>query len=74
MPGQTIGTVNVQVGSINPKVPTINYGGSRTLKGATDLSLANVQDNYVIAYQASTQTFVMKQSGDTITNIDEGFF
>ena len=48
MPGQVIGTVNVQVGNqTNPRVQQINYG-IRSLKGSTDLSLAGAKDGDVI--------------------------
>lgn len=73
--GQVIGTVNVQVGqSLNPKVPSINYGGSRTLKGAQDLSLVGNQDSFVITYRAATDSFVMSDAGAAVVAIDAGFF
>ena len=54
MPGQTIGTVNVQVGSqVNPKVTSLSYG-SRTLKSLTDLSLASKANGSSIIYNSST--------------------
>jgi hypothetical protein len=74
MPGQTIGTVNVQVGpQSNPRVTTLTYG-SRTLKSATDLDMSGVKDGDVIVYKASTDSFIMEPVEDTNLNIDNGFF
>ena len=74
MAGQTIGTVNVQVGpSVNPRVNQITYGG-RTLKSATDVDLVGAQQDDVLVYQANTQTFVTKNAGDITSDVDAGFF
>ena len=75
MPGQTIGTVNVQVGSqVNPRVRTISYGASFSLKGATDLSMDGVQDRDVITYIASTNSFIIAPAENSQLIIDNGFF
>lgn len=74
MPGQIIGTVNVQIGQVpNPRVNTIQYGG-RTLKSATDLSLANATGGDVITYQANTNSFVLQSVGELAPDLDAGFF
>lgn len=74
MPGQVIGTVNVQIGpSQNPRVNQITYG-SRTLKSATDLSLANVAAGDIITYESATNSFVMKPAADVLPELDAGFF
>jgi hypothetical protein len=71
MPGQTIGTVNVQVGSqVNPRVRTISYGGSFTLKAASDLNMSGVADGDVIVYQSATNSFIMQPNFST--SIDGG--
>jgi hypothetical protein len=73
MPGQVIGTVNVQVNKQqNQTVRQLNYG-IRSLKGSTDLSLVNAQDGDVIAYQANTNSFITKAAGD-VSDLDAGFF
>ena len=73
MPGQVIGTVNVQVNKQqNQTVRQLNYG-IRSLKGSTDLSLVDVQNNDVIAYQANTNSFVVKSVQDAV-DLDAGFF
>lgn len=74
MPGQIIGTVNVQVGTAqNPRVNTLQYGG-RSLKSASDLSLANATNSDVITYQANTNSFVLKAVGELAPDLDAGFF
>ena len=71
MPGQTIGTVNVQVGSqVNPRVRTISYGGSFSLKGANDLNITGVADGDAIVYQSATNSFIMQPNSST--RIDGG--
>lgn len=73
MPGQVIGTVNVQVNKQqNQTVRQLNYG-IRSLKGSTDLSLTNVQNNDVIVYQANTDSFIVK-SVQSAVDLDAGFF
>jgi len=73
MPGQVIGTVNVQVNKQqNQTVRQLNYG-IRSLQGSTDLSLVNVQNDDVIAYQANTNSFVVKSVQDAV-DLDAGFF
>jgi hypothetical protein len=59
MPGQVIGTVNVQVNSQQGgSVRSISYGG-RSLKSATDLSVASATNGAAIIYQANTDSFVL---------------
>lgn len=74
MPGQVIGTVNVQVNKQqNQSVRQLNYG-IRTLKNSTDLSLTGVQDNDVIVYQANTNSFKVQSIGELSPDLDAGFF
>lgn len=74
MPGQVIGTVNVQVGNAtNPRVQSISYGVKNSLKTASDLSLAGVVDGDMIVYQANTNSFVMEPI-PTPTKLDGGTF
>ena len=75
MPGQVIGTVNVQVNKQqNSSVKSLNYG-TRTLKGSTDLAITGAADGDAIIYQANTNTFVVAPvSSAGITGIDAGFF
>jgi hypothetical protein len=73
MPGQVIGTVNVQVNKQqNQTVRQLNYG-IRSLKGSTDLSLVDVQNDDVIVYQANTDSFIVKSVQDAV-DLDAGFF
>ena len=74
MPGQVIGTVNVQIGpTINPRVNALTYGG-RTLKSATDLDLANKNNGDVIVYQANTNSFIVSPVNALVPSLDQGFF
>lgn len=74
MPGQVIGTVNVQVNKQqNSTVRQLNYG-IRSLKGSTDLSLAGAADSDVIAYQANTNSFIVKPVSSLKADLDAGFF
>ena len=73
MPGQVIGTVNVQVNKQqNQTVRQLNYG-IRSLQGSTDLSLVDVQNDDVIVYQANTNSFVVKSVQEAV-DLDAGFF
>lgn len=73
MPGQVIGTVNVQVNKQQSQtVRQLNYG-IRSLKGSTDLSLVNVQNDDVIVYQANTDSFIVKSVQEAV-DLDAGFF
>ena len=73
MPGQVIGTVNVQVNKQqNQTVRQLNYG-IRSLKGSTDLSLTNVKNDDVIVYQANTDSFIVKSVQEAV-DLDAGFF
>jgi hypothetical protein len=74
MPGQTIGTVNVQVGqSISPRVQSISYGGKTSLSSASDLNLAGATDGSIIVYQANTRSFAVEQIPPP-QNLDGGTF
>jgi hypothetical protein len=74
MPGQVIGTVNVQIGpTVNPRVNNIAYGG-RTLKSASDLELAGAKNGDVIVYQANTNTFLVEPASTLVPSLDQGFF
>lgn len=74
MPGQVIGTVNVQVNKQQSStVRQLNYG-IRSLKGSTDLSLTGATDSDVIVYQANTNSFVVKSVGEIAPDLDAGFF
>ena len=75
MPGQTIGTVNVQVGNQGGRVNTINYG-LRSLKGSTDLALpTNMHEGDAIIYQANTNSFIVAPVTTAVVgDIDGGLF
>ena len=74
MPGQVIGTVNVQVNNQQGgSVRSISYGG-RSLKSATDLSIASASNGASIIYNAGTDSFVLGQPTATVTAIDAGRF
>ena len=75
MPGQVIGTVNVQGGQpTSPRATTITYGGRNSLKSATDLNLANVANGDVIVYVSDTNSFVAKPVVDITPSLNAGFF
>lgn len=74
MPGQTIGTVNVQVNTQKTNsVRSITYGG-RTLKSATDLSITGAADGDVMVYQANTNTFKLAPISGAAASLDAGEF
>lgn len=74
MPGQVIGTVNVQVNKQQSgTVRQLNYG-IRSIKGSTDLSLTGASNDDVITYQANTNSFVVKSVADLAPDLDAGFF
>jgi hypothetical protein len=73
MPGQTIGTVNVQLGASQQTVRTLSYGIT-TLKALTDVSMAGAQDRDVVTYVASTNSFVIAPAENSRLIIDNGFF
>ena len=74
MPGQIIGTVNVQVGlTAGQKVNDIQYGG-RTIKSATDLELLGAKDGDVIVYQANTNSFIVEPAAAVVPSLDAGEF
>jgi hypothetical protein len=73
MPGQTIGTVNVQVNKQQPATVTTTIGGRTTLKSASDLTLVGAEDGDVISYVANTNTFQVKPvSVFAVPKIDGG--
>lgn len=68
--------VRVGTGTI-PTATEINYGGTRTLKSATDLELAGANTGDVIIYQANTNSFSVVNAGTLpldLRNIDAGRF
>jgi hypothetical protein len=75
MPGQTIGTVNVQVnsGGQGSTVRSISYG-ARSLKSATDLSLTSHANGSSIIYNAATDSFVLGQPTAAVASVDAGTF
>lgn len=74
MPANPINTIKVQVGNqFGPTVRNIAYG-QRTLKSATDLTLAGAQDGDVIAYNAANNNFYIVNPIANITDLDAGFF
>jgi hypothetical protein len=74
MPGQTIGTVNVQVNTQKTSsVRSISYG-ARTLKSATDLSITGAADGDVMVYQANTNTFKLAPVTAAGASLDAGEF
>lgn len=66
-------TVRVSIGSNNPTVTTLQYG-SRTLKSASDLSLATATDGGVIVFKTATNSFVVEPANNNISTLDNGFF
>ena len=73
MPGQTIGTVNVQLGSSQQTVQTLSYGIT-TLKRLTDVSMAGALDRDVVTYVAATNSFIIAPAENSRLIIDNGFF
>ena len=74
MPGQVIGTVNVQVNNQKTSsVRSISYGG-RTLKGATDLDTAGAADGDVVIYEADTNSFRLAPVSSATPSLDAGEF
>ena len=74
MPGQVIGTVNVQIGNqTNPRVSSINYG-VRTLKGSTDLVMVGAETGDVIVYNKGTNSFAVEPASAAIPSLDAGEF
>jgi hypothetical protein len=68
--------VRVGTGTV-PTATEINYGGTRTLKSATDLDLVGVQDGDVITYVANTNSFEVVNAGTLpldLANVDAGTF
>jgi hypothetical protein len=73
MPGQVIGTVNVQINKQQPSTVSTIVGGRTTLKSATDLVLTGAEDGDVISYIANTNSFQVKAvSALAIPKIDGG--
>jgi hypothetical protein len=73
MPGQVIGTVNVQMGASQQTVRTLAYG-TTTLKGLVDVSMSGAQDRDVVTYVAATNSFVIAPAENSRLIIDNGFF
>jgi hypothetical protein len=74
MPGQTIGTVNVQVNNQQgSSVRSISYGG-RSLKSATDFLMNTTANGSSIIYNAGTDSFELGQPTTTISAVDAGTF
>jgi hypothetical protein len=73
MPGQVIGTVNVQMGASQQTVRTLSYGIT-TLKGLNDVSMAGAQDRDVVTYLAATNSFIIAPAENSRLIIDNGFF
>ena len=73
MPGQTIGTVNVQLGASQQTVRTLSYGIT-TLKGLADVNMAGAQDRDVVTYIAATNSFIITPAENSRLIIDNGFF
>jgi hypothetical protein len=74
MPGQVIGTVNVQVNKQqSSSVKSVGYG-IRSLKGSTDLSLVSANTGDAIVYQANTNSFIVSPVTTTVSSIDAGTF
>ena len=65
--------IKVAVGNKPATVQSINYG-SRTLKGAADLTLAGGQNGDVIVYDSANNDFHVTNIAAAITDIDAGFF
>lgn len=75
MPGQTIGTVNVQVGQpTNARAIAINYGTGRTLKSLTDVNASAAASGDTLVYDAPTDTFIVESITNTNLKIDNGYF
>ena len=73
MPGQTIGTVNVQLGASQQTVRTLS-SGITTLKGLVDVSMAGATDNDVVVYKAATNSFVIQPASAVVENVDGGTY
>jgi hypothetical protein len=73
MPGQVIGTVNVQMGASQQTVRTLSYGIT-TLKGLTDVNMFGALDRDVVTYVAATNSFVIAPAENSRLIIDNGFF
>ena len=78
MPGQTIGTVNVQVNSQKTSsVRSISYG-ARTLKSATDLSITGAADGDVVKHGScliapgGAQLEVVRQGSQFVCRVFDG--
>jgi len=81
MPNVTVtqpDVIKVRVGTgTQPTATEINYGGTRTLKSATDLELLGAQNGDVITYQANTNSFAVVNAGTLpldLRNVDAGTF
>ena len=68
-----IGKITVTNGTPGGTVRSITYGG-RTLKSATDLSIASHANGASIIYNANTDSFVLGQPTATVAAVDAGTF
>ena len=73
MTGQVIGTVNVQVGSTNPRAAVIQYGQT-VISKALDINMLGAVDGDVIVYKSASNSFIVEPIGDINISIDNGFF
>lgn len=69
----TPASVRVTVGQNNPSVTTLQYG-SRTLKSASDLTLAEATDGGVVTFISATNSFAVKPANTVISVLDNGYF
>lgn len=81
MPNVTVNqpsVIKVRVGTGTvPQATALNYGGTRTLKSATDLELNGAADGDVITYVAETNSFEVVNAGSLpldLKNLDAGEF
>ena len=78
MPNVTVSSpaiIKVQVGpNPSPQTTSIGYGGPRTIKSSTDLSMGGAQQGDVIVYQANTNSFIVEPAAAVIPSLDSGFF
>lgn len=78
MPNATVlppSTIKVRVGTTGaPTATAISYGGTQTLKGLADVSMAGAQDRDVVTYVAATDSFIIAPAENSRLIIDNGFF
>ena len=74
MPGQTIGTVNVQIGPSQQRVRTISYVAATTLKSLSDVSMAVATNDDVLVYKYATDSFVIQPVSVVVERVDGGTY